>query len=300
MSGHRSVFNVRFIFFYMCFLHACISRTLNESRQKRYTEDDTCHESKTTIEKVDNCPQNIEILNRRSIKKNCSRHQTCTGDRLVYHCVMNGGGLVEVCAPRSLITGRFCPYYETGLGRVIENTRKRCIMCPFQYQSDEYLKNKECIPASLTKEGSSGQSSSINANITTPKPNPSNTNKGISIAEDLGKTDFIFTVKDLGKNTKYGLNDESVASGEDLRNEDTEKHTDQNDTDIIVLVVVISICCCLVFWISLTCFFRKRLKTFCSMHEDGQKHINIQKDSKEAQFNDLCSGSCEPMIIKKE
>lgn len=38
MSGHRSVFNVRFIFFYMCFLHACISRTLNESRQKRYTE----------------------------------------------------------------------------------------------------------------------------------------------------------------------------------------------------------------------------------------------------------------------
>lgn len=55
--------------------------------------------------------------------------------------------------------------------------------------------DKECIPASLTKEGSSGQSSSINANITTPKPNPSNTNKGISIAEDLGKTDFIFTVK---------------------------------------------------------------------------------------------------------
>lgn len=76
---------------------------LNDSLQ----QDDTCHESKTTIEKVDNCPQNIEILNRRSIKKNCSRHQTCTGDRLVYHCVMNGGGLVEVCAPRSLITGTY-------------------------------------------------------------------------------------------------------------------------------------------------------------------------------------------------
>lgn len=38
MSSHRSVLNVRFVFFYMCFLHFCISKTLNESRQKRYTE----------------------------------------------------------------------------------------------------------------------------------------------------------------------------------------------------------------------------------------------------------------------
>lgn len=68
---------------------------------------DICHESLTTIEKVDICPQNIEILNRRSIKKNCSRYQSCTEDQLVYHCVMNGGGLVEVCAPRSLITGTY-------------------------------------------------------------------------------------------------------------------------------------------------------------------------------------------------
>lgn len=76
---------------------------MNDSLQ----QDDICLESQTTIEKVDICPQNIEILNRRLIEKNCSRHQPCTGDPLVYHCVMNGGGLVEVCAPRSLITGTY-------------------------------------------------------------------------------------------------------------------------------------------------------------------------------------------------
>lgn len=286
MSGHQSVLNVHFVFLYMCFLHVCISRTLTDSRQKRYTEADICYESRTTIEKVDICPQHIEKLNRRSIKKNCSRHQSCTDDPLVYHCVTNGGGLVEVCAPRSLITGRFCPYYEKGLGRVIENKRKRCIMCPFQYHSDGYFKNSECIPASVAKEGSSGQSSSINVNITTPKPHPSSTNKGISIVEGLGKHDSIFPFEVVGKHTEYGFNDESVASGTDLRNrQDTEKHTDQNDTDIIVLVVVISICSCLVLGISLICFFR--VKTVCLMFKGGQKHINIHKDLKEPQVTDL-------------
>lgn len=299
MSDHRSVLNIHFVFFYICFLHACISRTLDENRQKRYSEADICHESHTTIEKVDICPQNIEILNRRSIKKNCSRYQSCTEDQLVYHCVMNGGGLVEVCAPRSLITGRFCPYYETGLGRVIENTRRRCIMCPFQYHSDEYM--KKCIPANVIKEGSSGQSSSINANIATPKPNPSSSKNGIFIGEGLETQDSMFSFEVLGKRTEYGLNDESVASGEDLRNrQDTEKHTGQNDTYITVLGAVISICFCLVLCISLICFFRKRLKTFCSMHEDGQKHNYIQKDSRAPQDNDLCYESCEPMMLKKE
>lgn len=52
--------------------------------------------------------------------------------------------------------------------------------------------DSECIPASVAKEGSSGQSSSINVNITTPKPHPSSTNKGISIVEGLGKHDSIF------------------------------------------------------------------------------------------------------------
>lgn len=66
---------------------------------------DACQESETTIERVNVCPENIETFNKRSIKKNCSRYQTCSGHHLFYHCVMNGGGLVEVCAPRSPITG---------------------------------------------------------------------------------------------------------------------------------------------------------------------------------------------------
>lgn len=41
--------------------------------------------------------------------------------------------------------------------------------------------DSECLPASVTKEGSSGQSSSINANITTPRPNPTSTNKGFFV-----------------------------------------------------------------------------------------------------------------------
>lgn len=238
----------------MCFLHACISKTLNESRQKRYTEDDICHESQTTVKKVDVCPENNETLNKRSVEKNCSRYQTCSEHHLVYHCIMNGGGLVEVCAPRSRITGRVCPYYDNALGRVIEDTRKRCTKCPFQYQSDEYLKNSECVPASVTNEDSNGQNYSINASIAKRKPN--STNKGISIDE------LIIFPNILRRNRG--------------------KNTDQNDTYTTVLPVVISICVFFVFGILLICslFFQKNLKTCCLKHEDGQRHINIQKRNK--------------------
>lgn len=258
MSGHRIVY---FVFCYMCFLHACISKTLNDSRQKRYTEDDICHESQTTVKKVDVCPENNETLNKRSIEKNCSRYQTCSEHHLVYHCIMNGGGLVEVCAPRSLITGRVCPYYDNALGRVIEDTRKRCTKCPFQYQSDEYLKNSECVPASVTNEDSNGQSYSINAS----------TNKGIPFVECLRKNYSSIYLKVLCRISEYGLKNESVASGENMRTRDREKNTDQNDTYTTVLLVVISICGFFVFGIYLTCswFFRKNLNTCCLKHEDG-------------------------------
>lgn len=270
----------------MCFLHACISRALTDNRQKRYTEDDICHESKSTIEKVDFCPESSEAHNKRSIKKNCSRYQTCSGNQLVYHCVMNGGGLVEVCAPRSQITGRFCPYYEKGLGRVIEDLRIRCTLCPFRYLSDEYFQNSECVPASVTNEDSSGQSSWTNANNIDPKANQSSTSNGIF---------FVNTV--INNHIEHSLMDESVASGDNKGKQDRGKHTDQIDTYIIVTVVVIIICS--VLGILLFFFFRKRL-TFCLIHEDGLKHNNIQKDSLEPQFNDLYPESCEPMIIKRE
>lgn len=281
----------------MFFLHTCISKTLNDSRQKRYTEDDICHESQTTVKKVDVCPENNETLNKRSIERDCSRYQPCAGQQLVYHCVMNGGGLVEVCAPRSLITGRICPYYEKGLGRVIESPRKRCTMCPFQYQSDEYLKNSECVPASVTNEDSSGQSSLINVSIA--KRKPSSTNKEISTIEGLRENDSTLTFEALGKTTEYGLNDESVASGEYLIKEDTEKHTDRNGNFTIYLVVAIIVCFCLALGVNLIRYYQKCLKTFCPKLEDGQKHINIQNESTHTQITDLCSESSEPMIILK-
>lgn len=268
----------------MCFLHAYISERLNDNRQKRYTEDDICHESQSTIEKVDVCPESSETHNNRSIKKNCSRYQSCTEDQLVYHCVMNGGGLVEVCAPRSHITGRFCPYYEKGIGRVIEDPRMRCTMCPFRYLSDEYFQNSECVPASVTNEDSSGQSSSTNANNVNPKANPSSTSNGIFFVNNV-----------IDKHTEHGLMDESVASGENKGKHDREKHTDQIDTYIIVTVVVIIICSVL----GISLYYRKRL-TFRLIHEDGLEHNNIQKDLLEPPFNDLYPESCESMIIEKE
>lgn len=70
-------------------------------------QDDICYESQTTIEKVNVCPKDIETINTRSNKKNCSRYQKCDGHELVYHCVINGGGPVEVCAPRRHITGTY-------------------------------------------------------------------------------------------------------------------------------------------------------------------------------------------------
>lgn len=299
MSGHRSVLNIHFVFFSMCFLPLCNSKTLNASRPNRSTEDGICYESQTTIEKVNVCPKDIETINRRSNTKNCSRYQTCDGHELVYHCVMNGGGPVEVCAPRRHITGRFCPYYENGLGRVIEDTRIQCIKCPFQYQSDEYFKNSECVPASVTNEGSSEQTSTISANIIETKKKSNSTNNGPSFSEGQEIKDSNSIIQfELIENV-YRLKNESVASGENVQNkEDGKKCTDQSVTCIVVPVVVISICTGL--GILLYYYFRKRLTTFCTIHEDGLKHNNIRENSLEPQFNDQCHRSCEPMLIKKE
>lgn len=300
MSGHRSVLNIHFVFFSMCFLHLCNSKTLNASRPNRSTKDGICYESHTTIEKVNVCPMDIETINRRSNKKNCSRYQTCDGHQLVYHCVMNGGGPVEVCAPRRHITGRYCPYYEKGLGRVIEDTRIRCIKCPFRYQSDEYFKIPECVPASVTNEGSSEQTSTISANIIETRKRSSRTNNGPSFSEGQEKKDYNSIFKFEGIEIVYGLKNKSIASGENVRNkEDGKKYTDQSGTYINVLVVVISICTGLGIFLLAYCF-RKRLTTCCSIHEDGLKHNNIRENSLEPRFNDQCHESCEPMIIKKE
>lgn len=168
MSGHQSVLNILIVFFSLCFLQVCISKTLNSGRQKRYTKHDICLESKKTLEKVSTCPTNNNTFKERSEKKNCNILSTCAGESLFYHCVISEGMLVEVCAPRTLITGRCCPFYNEKLGRVIEDFDNLCDECPFQYTSDQYEINSECIKTGIKYDHSE---QTTNNNMTTSTPN---------------------------------------------------------------------------------------------------------------------------------
>lgn len=168
MSGHQSVLNILIVFFSLCFLQVCISKTLNSGRQKRYLEDDICLESKKTLEKVSTCPTNDNAFKERSEKKNCNTLSTCAGESLFYHCVISEGMLVEVCSPRTLITGRCCPFYNEKLGRVIEDYNTLCSKCPYQYTSDQCVNNSECVKTEIKYDLS--EQTTIN-NMTTSTPN---------------------------------------------------------------------------------------------------------------------------------
>lgn len=206
---------------------------MNVSRQKRYTENDICHESKTTVKHVTVCHKNIETPNDRSDEKNCSRYQPCAGRQLVYHCVKNGAGLVEVCAPITPITGNVCPYYEKTLGRVIENYNIPCIMCPFYYLSDNIF--EQCVTLSETNEDSSDKTSPVRVSH----------NK-----------------------TKYETTEKPVVMSENnILKKNTEKHDDQHSIYLIVIVVLASVCCSL-FVIILFKYKNRRCLT-TSSQENG-------------------------------
>lgn len=239
MSGHRRVLNIHVVFFAMWFLHVCISKTLSNNRQKRYTEDDACHESKTTVKKVQVCPVNVEAFKKRSTEKNCSMYQQCAGHPLVYHCVRNGGRLVEVCTPRTLITGNVCPYYEMRLGRVIDDYKKICIQCPFQYHSDICYMFSECVTTSVTNEDSTDQTSS-------GEKTDSNLHVYVMVTPDY--TDYSFTSK----------------PGDNTTKQDGEKQDDSIVFYIIMSVVGISV------WGIIAAFLIIR---DCLTHRDGPKKI---------------------------
>lgn len=68
-------------------------------------QSDICHGTFATLESVENCPRNETDIEGRSRKKKCGTYSQCKEEPLVYHCVRYEDGLVEVCAPRGLITG---------------------------------------------------------------------------------------------------------------------------------------------------------------------------------------------------
>lgn len=109
--------------------------------QKRYTENEICSETNKTRGEVSRCPNSIQSFNDSTKKKNCENLPRCTGQQLVYHCIVFKERFVEVCAPRVLIIGHCCPIYDEGIGRVVEDYSRPCPDCSFQYYSDEIVQS---------------------------------------------------------------------------------------------------------------------------------------------------------------
>lgn len=166
MSHHQCVFTIIFVVIIVCVLHGCVSKNLDIGPQKRYEEDYFCKESQKTVQQVAVCPQSDTGFKEQSNSKNCSRYSSCAGERLVYHCLSFGEMLVEVCAPRSVITGRCCPVYNYIFGRVIEDYNKPCSSCPFQYKSDESVNKKECLQPERKKITTTDMSGDDNLKLT--------------------------------------------------------------------------------------------------------------------------------------
>lgn len=131
-----------------CVLLISFASGLAAHREKRFTQDDICHETHTTLEFVGMCPDSEPLKLKHSQKKQCDSFPACNGETLVYHCVRYRERLAEVCAPRHVITGKCCALYDDGLGRVVEDYSRPCSECSFRYQSDDILNDPKCLKTS--------------------------------------------------------------------------------------------------------------------------------------------------------
>nr|XP_022289759.1 uncharacterized protein LOC111101525 [Crassostrea virginica] len=115
-----------------------------EPLMKRYTEDDVCKTAGSTLHKVNKCPENSEVAQKRSERKGCAKYEKCNNKPLVYHCIKYDKTLVEVCAPIEIILGSCCTQFNMGVGRVIEDYATVCSDCPYRYNSTESFKYPVC------------------------------------------------------------------------------------------------------------------------------------------------------------
>lgn len=118
---------------------------MNVHRLRTLTEEDVCKETNKTIKKLKSFPENYTISQEQMQKNICDNLPKCNGEQLVYHCVTYKDDLVEVCAPKRLITGSYCPVFDNGIGRVIEDFSRPCSECPFKYQSADAMKYPSCM-----------------------------------------------------------------------------------------------------------------------------------------------------------
>lgn len=281
MLGHQSLLNIS-VLFSLLFLHACISKTLKIGREKRYTEEDICLESKETVEEVKECPNDITTIMERSIKKNCRRYPKCAGESLAYHCVRSGESLVEVCAPITNITGRCCAYYDKSFGRVIEDYNNRCSLCPFKYLSDKSFEYIECVKT--------------NNDETSEHPTPANAN--------LTVTDYMQKPCDAENSAEcegdYKQNWTNNITRTTLTNETSEHNSPKqrkDDSNYIIGIVIATTCSCLAIACICTYLYQNRLRKACTEYGDWLK--NIMGFSK-PQTNETLHCECREAMIKDE
>lgn len=127
------------------FLIVYTFRSIDMVRQKRFSKEQVCHGTNTTLGVVERCPENDTMVQESSKKKMCEKYPKCLGEPLVYHCVRTKDNLVEVCAPSDPIVGSCCSVFDMGIGRVVEDYTSLCTECPFLYQSNDFLNCSACV-----------------------------------------------------------------------------------------------------------------------------------------------------------
>ncbi|XP_061192268.1 uncharacterized protein LOC133200495 [Saccostrea echinata] len=109
----------------------------------------SCPTSLDTTRIANHCPTNQDAWFRRERMFNCSSHkQNCTNPEFfVYHCIPNAwqNESIEVCAIRTTIIGWKCPEFNFGGKMVQEHNKGNCRLCPFQYNSTDAFKYRECF-----------------------------------------------------------------------------------------------------------------------------------------------------------
>lgn len=232
---------MRVLFFVTCILVLNLVTTMNIRLQKRYTEKDICDETKETAHAVKVCPVDIATFNKRSNEKNCEGK--CMGQELVYHCVMFNNSFVEVCAPRTYITGQCCALYNKQLGRVIEDIRRPCPKCPEQYLSDDYETASLCVDHYCGEEGNRHKRDCMG---------------GVPVKAPESSTQVV------------------TKSTHELHNKEPNNDDQWNSVMFIIIVICVFV---LLLAMAIAYFQRKRLKRLCKVLEGGVENDNHNKTS---------------------
>lgn len=238
MSGSTCSIFVLYISILFCFILLNEGRTIDINRLKRFTKSDICHGTFATLEPVENCPRNETDIEGRSREKKCDTYSPCKEDPLVYHCVRYEDRLVEVCAPRRLITGNCCVVFNRGVGRVVEDYNKLCAECPFKYQSADSIRYKTCIEP-IAKP----QTHHINKENTTPTEKVESCCNAKRTKRDATCCSKLNISREVNKST-----DVLITKAENgYKHVSSEKEQNFPTEETVTIIVLLLLACCLIF-----------------------------------------------------